>query len=319
MHIVRGIPQQADHPLALTIGNFDGLHLGHQALLKQLTRKAAALGLPAAVLTFEPHPREYFSPQNAPARLSSLREKLQGLALYGVDRVYLCRFDARFAALSAEDFIQNVLIQGLAVQHLYIGDDFCFGSGRRGNFDMLQAAASATGFTTEAMQTVEINGQRASSSSVRTALAYGSLHDAYTLLGRPYSISGRVIKGDQIGRQLGYPTANIQIKKRRPPLSGVFAVAVEGLSETLVRGVTNVGIRPTVDGKGQHRVEVHLFDWRQNCYGMHLRVHFLHKLRDERKFDSLDSLKTQIQLDSDTAYQWLHNHPDAVDLIRPLL
>ena len=312
MYIVRGIPQQADQPLVLTIGNFDGVHRGHQALLKQLTDKATALGLPAAVLTFEPHPREYFAPLNAPPRLSSLREKLQGLALQGVNRVYLCRFDHAFATISAEDFIQRVLVRGLAVRHLYIGDDFCFGAGRRGNLEMLQAAGAQAGFVTESMETVLTDGQRISSSSVRTALADGRLNDACTLLGRPYSISGRVIRGDQIGRQLGYPTANIQMKKRRPPLRGVFAVVVEGLAPHSIKGVVNAGVRPTIDGKGQPRVEVHLFDWAQNCYGMHLRVHFLHKLRDERKFDSLDALKAQIRLDTEMAHRWLDDHPDAV-------
>lgn len=309
MQVLRGFPKRAHSACVLTIGNFDGLHRGHQALLKQLTDKASALGLPAVVLTFEPHPREYFAPESAPARLASLREKLQLLATSGVDRVHVCRFDARFAAQSAGAFIDDVLIRGLAVRHLFIGDDFRFGSGREGDFSMLKAAGQAHGFEVESMQTLAVDGERASSSAVRTALAKGDLEHAARLLGRPYSIAGRVVHGDKIGRQLGFPTLNIQLKHRRPPISGVFAVAVEGLDGRLLAGVANVGIRPTATDAGRARLEVHLLDWSGDCYGAHPRIHFLSKLREEKKFASLDELKAQIARDAERARTWFEHNP----------
>jgi len=309
MQVFRGIPERADQPSVLTIGNFDGVHRGHQALLSLLTEKAHVLGLPAAVLTFEPHPREYFSAADAPARLSSLREKLLLLAASGVERAYVCRFNAAFAALSAENFIEDILVRGLGVRHLYIGDDFRFGARRRGDFAMLQAAGRAHGFGVESMATLDVAGERVSSSAVRAALAKGELDHAAGLLGRPYSIAGRVAHGDKLGRQLGYPTANIQLKHRRPALSGVFAVSVEGLlASRSVQGVANIGTRPTVDGSGRPRLEVHLFDWQQECYGAHLRVHFLHKLRQEQRFESFDVLTAQIRRDADDARAWHAAH-----------
>jgi riboflavin kinase/FMN adenylyltransferase len=310
MQVLRGIPDQADQSAVLTIGNFDGVHRGHQALLKLLTDKAHALGLPAVVLTFEPHPREYFSPADAPARLASLREKLLLLSACGVDRTHICRFDARFAALSAEDFIDRILVRGLATRHLYIGDDFRFGARRQGDFAMLQNAGERHGFTLESMETLDVGGERASSSAVRAALATGDLDRAAGLLGRPYSIAGRVVHGDKIGRRLGFPTANVHMRHRRPALSGVFAVRVEGLTDHAVGGVANVGIRPTATDAARPRLEVHLFDWKRDCYGAHLRVHFLHKLRDERKFDSLDALTAQITRDADAARAWLAHNPN---------
>ncbi|MBS0552125.1 MAG: bifunctional riboflavin kinase/FAD synthetase, partial [Proteobacteria bacterium] len=299
MQVVRGIPAQADEAAVLTIGNFDGVHRGHQALLKLLTEKARAMGLPAVVLTFEPHPREYFSPADAPARLASLREKLLLLEASGVDRVHVCRFNAAFAAQPAQGFIDDILVRGLAVHHLFIGDDFCFGARRQGNFAMLQSAGHAHGFGVESMTTLSVEGERVSSSAVRDALAEGDLDHAARLLGRAYSIAGRVVHGDKLGRQLGFPTANVQLKHRRPALSGVFAVSVEGLGEQRVGGVANIGVRPTATAIPRPRLEVHLFDWQQECYGAHLRVHFLHKLRNEQKFDSLDALKAQIHRDAD--------------------
>jgi len=309
MQVFRGIPERADQPSVLTIGNFDGVHRGHQALLSLLTEKAHVLGLPAAVLTFEPHPREYFSAADAPARLSSLREKLLLLAASGVERAYVCRFNAAFAALSAENFIEDILVRGLGVRHLYIGDDFRFGARRRGDFAMLQAAGRAHGFGVESMATLDVAGERVSSSAVRAALAKGEIDHAAELLGRPYSIAGRVAHGDKLGRQLGYPTANIQLKHRRPALSGIFAVSVEGLlASRSVQGVANIGTRPTVDGSGRPRLEVHLFDWQQECYGAHLRVHFLHKLRQEQRFESFDALTAQIRRDADDARAWHAAH-----------
>lgn len=310
MQVHRGIPEQADTATVLTIGNFDGLHLGHQALLALLTEKARALGLPAVVLTFEPHPREYFSPADAPARLASLREKLLLLGAAGVDRTHVCRFDARFAAQNAQSFIDDTLVHGLGVRHLFIGDDFRFGARRQGDFAMLQEAGRRLGFGVESMPTLSVDGERVSSSAVRSALAEADLARAARLLGRPYSIAGRVSHGDKLGRQLGFPTANIQMKHRLPPLTGVYAVGVEGLAAVPIAGVANIGLRPTVTANGRARLEVHLFDWTRDCYGAHIRVHFLHKLRAERRFDSLDALRAQIAADAATARQWLQDNPD---------
>lgn len=309
MQVHRGIPEQADSAAVLTIGNFDGAHLGHQALLALLTGKARELGLPAVVLTFEPHPREYFSPADAPARLASLREKLLLLDAAGVDRSYICRFDARLAAQTAERFIEDTLVRGLRVRHLFIGDDFRFGARRQGTFDMLRAAGERHGFGVESMPTLVLDGERVSSSAVRSALAEADLDHAARLLGRPYSIAGRVSHGDKLGRQLGFPTANIQMKHRRPALTGVYAVSVEGLAERRIAGVANVGVRPTATSRGRARLEVHLFDWTQNCYGAHIRVHFLHKLREEHKFESLDALRAQIARDAQAAREWFESHP----------
>ncbi|THF60605.1 bifunctional riboflavin kinase/FAD synthetase [Pseudothauera rhizosphaerae] len=308
MQVFRGIPPHASQGSVLTIGNFDGVHRGHQALLQLLTAKARALGLPAVVLTFEPHPREFFSPVDAPARLSTLREKLLLLAAAGVDRVHVCRFDARLAALSADAFIDDILIGGLHVRHLFIGDDFRFGARRQGDFAMLAAAGMQRGFGVEAMPTLDVAGERVSSSAVRAALAEGDMDHAARLLGRPYGIAGRVIHGDKLGRTLGYPTANIQMKHRKPALSGVYAVTVEGLAERPVAGVANVGVRPTVTGTRRPTLEVHLFDWQQDCYGAHLRVHFLRKQRDEMRFASLDALTAQIVRDAEDARAWFAAH-----------
>ena len=312
MQVHRGIPEHADTAAVLTIGNFDGVHLGHQALLTMLTGKARELGLPAVVLTFEPHPREYFSPADAPARLASLREKLLLLDAAGVDRTYICRFNARLAAQTAESFITDTLVRGLQVRHLFVGDDFCFGARRQGNFRMLRAAGEQHGFGVESMPTLDVEGERVSSSAVRQALAEADLAHAARLLGRPYSIAGRVCHGDKIGRQLGFPTANIQMKHRRPALTGVYAVSVEGLAGRRVTGVANIGVRPTATARGRARLEVHLFDWTQSCYGAHIRVHFLHKLREERKFESLDALRAQIARDAQVARDWFVSHPESI-------
>lgn len=314
MRVFRGIPERADTATVLTIGNFDGVHLGHQALLKLLTDKARALGLPAVVLTFEPHPREYFSPVDAPARLASLREKLLLLDAAGVDRTYVCRFDARRAAQSAHAFIEDTLVRGLGVRHLYIGDDFCFGARRQGDFAMLQDAGKHSGFDVESMPTLGLHNERVSSSAVRDALAIGDLAHAAHLLGRPYSIAGRVSHGDKIGRQLGFPTANILMQHRRPALTGVYAVSVEGLAEDRIVGVANIGIRPTATSNGRARLEVHLFNWTRECYGAHIRVHFLHKLRAERKFESFDALRAQIDRDAEIARNWFADQAEAGNL-----
>jgi riboflavin kinase/FMN adenylyltransferase len=297
MRVFLGVPQQAASGSVLTIGNFDGVHLGHQTMLRQLRAKADALGLPATVLTFEPHPRELFAPDQAPARLTSLREKLALLEACGVDQTYLFRFDRQQAAMSAEEFIERVLIGGLNVKHLIVGDDFCFGKGRRGNFAMLQEFGARYGFTVEALHTVEAGGLRASSSAVREALAKGDLEHAAVLLGRPYAIAGRVVHGDKIGRTIGFPTANVQLKRKRVPMKGVYAVTVSGLDKRQLPGAANIGVRPTVAGGLKPVLEVYLLDFEQDIYGAHVSVHFRHRLRDEIKFESFDALKRQIALD----------------------
>ncbi|MDP2808824.1 MAG: bifunctional riboflavin kinase/FAD synthetase [Rhodocyclaceae bacterium] len=300
MRVFRTIPEHAATPTVLAIGNFDGVHLGHRALLARLVDKACALGLPPSVMTFEPHPRELFSPEDAPARLTSLREKLELLEAHGVERTYVLHFSRKLAALTAEAFIENVLVRGLAVRHLIIGDDFRFGHGRSGDFAMLQQAGIGHGFTVEAMHTVDIDGERVSSSAVRETLASGDLEHAARLLGRPYNIAGRVVHGNRLGHQLGFPTANIQLKRKRVALAGIFAVTVSGLDKRHLPGAASLGVRPTL-GEGLKPVlEVHLFDFDREIYGEHLTVHFLHKLRDELKFDGLDALKAQIARDVET-------------------
>lgn len=308
MQVLRGIPERAAQPSVLTIGNFDGVHRGHQALLELLVRTARAMQAAAVVLTFEPHPREYFSPQNAPARLASLRDKLLLLSQNGVDRVHVCRFNAHFAAMHADRFIADVLVSGLGVRHLIIGDDFRFGARRQGDFALLQQEGARLGFGVEAMPTLADGGVRVSSSAVREALADGRLDEAAALLGRPYSIAGRVTSGRRLGRSIGYPTANIPLRFRKPALSGVFAVSVEGLGPRRIPGVANLGSRPTVGGD-RPNLEVHLLDWQGDCYGAHLRVHFLRKLRDEARYDSLDALRAQIRRDEDAARAWFAHNP----------
>ena len=306
MQVFRGIPQRAAQSCVLTIGNFDGVHLGHQALLAELQAQARRVALPAAVLTFEPHPREFFAPDSAPARLTSLREKMLLLDGQGVDCLYICRFNAKFASHTADDFVERVLVQGLSTRHLIIGDDFRFGKGRGGDFAQLQRAGAEHRFVVEAMQTVMVGGERASSSAIRTLLAQGDMAHAARLLGRPYSIAGRVVHGSKLGRKLGFPTANIQLKRIRLALAGIFAVTVEGIDAAPLPGVASLGLRPTVEGDGRYHLEVHLFDFDRELYEAHLRVNFLHKLRDEAKYDSLDALTAQIARDCQDAKNFLN-------------
>ena len=297
MRVFRGFSRPVPGPTALAIGNFDGVHRGHAALLSRLVDAADGAGLPATILTFEPHPREFFAPASAPARLTTLREKLELLSDAGVAQVMVCRFNADFAALSAQQFVETVLLNGLRTRHLIIGDDFRFGKGRAGDFAMLQAAGERSSFTVEAMGSVTLDGGRVSSSSVRQALAAGDMEQAAALLGRPYVIDGSVRHGEKVGRQLGFATANIRIKHNPLPMSGVFAVEVSGIDGQLLPGVANLGIRPTLGGI-KPILEVHLFDFDRDIYGAHLSVRFVHKLRNEQRFPNLDALKTQIALDA---------------------
>lgn len=288
----------AVHANAVTIGNFDGVHLGHQAMLARLRARAAAVGGAPAVLTFEPHPREVFTPDSAPTRLTSLREKLEILRGLSVAHVHVCRFSRAFAALTAEDFVRRILVEGLRARYVLVGDDFRFGARRAGDFALLRQLGAHHGFAAEALPTVEAAGQRASSTAVREALTAGDMAMAAQLLGRPYSISGRVVGGDQLGRKIGYPTANIQLKHNRPPVKGIFAVRVQGLGRPDWPGVASLGTRPTVHADGKPTLEVHLFDFARSIYRAHLRVEFLHKLRDEAKFPNLEALIAQIDRDA---------------------
>ncbi|MDP2267210.1 MAG: bifunctional riboflavin kinase/FAD synthetase [Thiobacillus sp.] len=293
-------------PHAVTIGNFDGLHLGHQAMLARLRDVARARGLPTCVLSFEPHPREFFTPDQAPARLSSLREKAETLRQLGIDRLHVFRFDSAFSALSAEAFVEQVLGQTLQARYVLVGDDFRYGAKRAGDFTSLQASGRPLGIDVESLPTVSFAGERSSSTAVRTALAAGNLEHAAHLLGRPYSISGRVVHGDKLGRDIGFPTANIQLKHNRPPLMGIFAVELCGLNGAPLPGVASLGKRPTVKSPDAVPVlEVHLFDFDAEIYGRRVRVDFLHKLRDEEKYPDLDSLVVQIKLDVDHAKHFL--------------
>ena len=303
MQIVRGLSSPDIQPVALTIGNFDGLHLGHQALLNVLRDAAQARALPAAVMVFEPHPREFFSPQQAPARLTSLREKLELFADMGLDRVHVCRFNRVFAQMSSTDFAA-ALQEKLAAKFVLIGDDFRFGSARSGDFSLMSEVGLQRGFEVQAMHSVRDDGVRISSTAVRAALALGDLRMAQRYLGRNYSISGRVEHGNALGKKLGFPTANIQLKHNRPPLTGIFVVQVQGDDLPMMRGVASLGVRPTVQENGKPVLEVHLFDFAQQIYGKHMRVDFLHKLRDEEKYSDLEILTRQIALDVENARQW---------------
>lgn len=309
MRITRGTPTAAAAaagPTALTIGNFDGVHLGHQAMLAELVRAAHRFDAPACVLTFEPHPREFFAPDKAPTRLTSLREKLELLADFGVDRVHLCRFSYAFAQITAEDFIDRVIARGLGACWLLVGDDFRFGARRGGDLVMLRQAAPRFGIEVAALTSVTLDGERVSSTAVRAALAAGELDRAGRLLGRAYSMSGRVVRGDGLGRKLGFPTANIQIKHNRPPLTGIFVVELSGVREAPLRAVASLGVRPTVRQQGAPTLEAHIFDFDGDLYGRHVRVDFLRKLREEEKYADLATLTRQIALDVDNAKSYFH-------------
>jgi riboflavin kinase/FMN adenylyltransferase len=298
MHILRSVPDAASSPVALTIGNFDGVHLGHQAMLAKLRAAAAVRGLPACVMTFEPHPREFFAPDQAPVRLTSLREKLELLAAHGVERAWVLRFNFSLAQVTAPDFIARILVRGLGARWLQVGDDFRFGARRAGDLAMLRAQAAQYGYEVEGMSTVEIDGGRVSSTAVRECLAAGDVEKAGQLLGRPYSISGRVVRGDQLGRKLGFPTANIQMKHNRPPLTGIFAVELIRRDGRRWPAVASLGVRPTVKAQGAAPVlEVFILDFTGELYGEPVRVDFLHKFRDEAKYVDLDTLTQQIARD----------------------
>lgn len=299
MELIRGIHnlQTRHHGCVLTIGNFDGFHRGHQALIAQLQAEGRKRGLPVMVMIFEPQPQEHFSLQAAPARLTRLRDKVKYLAAAGVDAVLCVSFDRTFAALSAEAFVSELLVDKLGARFICVGDDFRFGRARQGDFAFLQRASATAGFAVMSTATWTEGGKRISSTLVREALHDDRLAHAEMLLGHSYRISGRVVHGDELGRTLGFPTANVSLKGRQAPINGVYAVEVYGLGERALPGVCNIGTRPTVNGLRQ-RLEVHLLDVSMDLYGRHIEVVIRAKLRHEQRFDSLDALKQQIVTDA---------------------
>lgn len=296
--IIRGFHNLPSNPTGCvaTIGNFDGVHLGHQAVLSQLALKGDMLNLPAVVITFEPQPNEFFAPQKAPARLSRFREKVESLRSYSIQQLCVLRFNRKLAQMSALDFIQQLLIKGLNVKYLVVGDDFKFGRDRQGDFALLQQVGKEVGFQVVNMHTFAIDRNRVSSTRIRQALEKGDLLEAEKLLGHPYRMSGRVAHGDKRGREFGFPTANIHLHRCIVPLNGVFAVQLFGIEGEPVYGVANVGTRPTVGGL-KALLEVHLFDFNRDIYGEHVQIVFFHKIRDEQKFADFEQLIAQIKQD----------------------
>ncbi len=309
MELIRNIHniKPKHHGCVLTIGNFDGVHLGHNQVLAKLTEKAKQMGLPAVVMTFEPQPLEFFLGERAPARLTRLRDKYTQLAKREIDSLLCINFNQDFAQWEASQFIQHLLVDKLGVKFLVVGDDFRFGKGRKGNFEQLKQAGNQYGFEVVNTQSFCLQQQRVSSTQIRQLLEQGQLSQVKDLLGRPYSISGRVSHGKKLGRTIGFPTANIPLKRAVSPVLGVFVVQAIDLEGRNVGGVANIGYRPTVNGLKQ-QLEVHLFQYSGNLYGQQLEIALLKKLRDEIKFDSLDTLKQQIELDAEVAKGWLQQH-----------
>jgi len=300
---------------ALTIGNFDGVHRGHQAMLALLRSEAQHRGLPSCVMTFEPHPRDYFAalankPELAPARIATLRDKLSELERCGIDQTVVLRFDRAFASQSPQAFVDDVLVRGLGTRYVLVGDDFRFGAKRAGDYAMLDKAGQEAGFDVARMNSYEVRGLRVSSSAVREALADGDMARAAALLGRPYSISGHVVHGRKLGRELGFRTLNLRFSHPKPAALGIYAVQVQGLTETPLAGVASLGKRPTVDDSGRVLLEVYCLDWpaalgAEGGYGKLVRVELLHKLRDEARFDGLETLTAAIRQDAVDARTFL--------------
>ena len=310
MRLIRGLHnlRPEDHGCVATIGNFDGVHLGHQAVFRALRNVGEQMKLRSTVITFEPQPLEYFRPDEAPARLTRLREKLGVIRDCGIDSVLVLEFSRRLALMGAETFIDEILVRGLGVKHLYVGDDFRFGRARSGDATQLREAGEMHGFRVDDLETHELSGDRVSSTRIREALADDRLEDAASCLGRPYTICGRVSHGDKRGRTIGFPTLNIPAHRRKTPLHGVYAVRVKGLDEAELNGVANIGIRPTIEGEQQVILEVHLFDFDRDVYGELIEVEFVSHLRDERKFESFEALKAQIDRDAQQAREILTNN-----------
>lgn len=302
MELIRGIHNilPKHHGCVLTIGNFDGVHRGHAEVISRLVAKAEHLGLPAAVMTFEPQPQELFQGEDAPARLSLLRDKIVLLDELKIDRLLCVNFNKKFANYSAEEFIEQLLVKALGVKYLVVGDDFCFGKQRQGNFDMLRKAGEKHGFAVVSTQSFILGDKRVSSTEIRQLLAKGNLEQARRLLGHPFTLSGKVAHGEKIGRTIGFPTANIALKRKVTPVRGVFAVKLYWDNSDIYEGVANVGFRPTVNGQ-VCQLEVHLFDFDGDLYGKAIEVELVAKIRDEQPFGSLDALKKQIKDDANRA------------------
>ena len=300
MQIIRGINQlqSFSQGCVLTIGNFDGVHTGHNVVINKLAEKGKLRGLPVVVMVFEPQPLEFFLKDNAPSRLTRLREKILHIESLPVDYFLIASFNQKFADMDPEYFIKEILVQRLNVKYLVVGDDFHFGKARRGNFSLLQVAGGQYGFKVADTASFSVKGCRVSSTLIRDALSNGHLLQAKSFLGRDYSVCGRVVHGEKLGRKIGFPTANIQMLRKNTPIQGVFAVTMTGLGSKPIYGVANVGTRPTVDGRSKVLLETHLFNFDQNIYGKYVEVHFKHKIRSEMHFQSVDDLKQQIQLDT---------------------
>ncbi|MDH3916087.1 MAG: bifunctional riboflavin kinase/FAD synthetase [Chromatiales bacterium] len=301
MELIRGVHNLAErhHGCVASIGNYDGLHLGHRQVLRQLSEQAREDGLPSLVMCFEPTPLEFFCGDRAPARLSTFREKVEQLGAMGIDRFFCVRFDPELADMSPEQFVRDFLVEGIGVRHLVVGDDFRFGRDRSGDFSTLEVAGRTHGFEVVDTPSYSVDGIRVSSTLVRESLAKGDLGFAEQMLGRPYSMSGRVVRGDQLGRQLGFPTANLRVGRHKPPLRGVYAVRIRGLGQVRA-GMASLGTRPTVDGT-EMRLEVHIFDFDEDVYGRHIRVEFAHRLRTEKRFDNVGLMTEQLHRDGRTA------------------
>jgi riboflavin kinase/FMN adenylyltransferase len=308
MEIIRGIYniRPRHQGCVITVGNFDGLHLGHQALLERLCAKSTQLKLPSLAIIFEPQPNEYFSPNVRVARLMRFREKVEALEKQGINRVLCLRFNDEIANQTAEVFVRRLLFEKLAVKYILVGDDFKFGYQRKGDYSLLKRLGEKYSFQTECMLTFTLFAARVSSTRIRHLLAEGDLDQAALLLGRPFSMKGRIVHGSKLGRILGFPTANIQLHRKRVPVLGIFAVEMMGVGASPLPGVANVGTRPTVSGDMRTILEVHLLNFKQNIYGRQVEIRFLHKFRDEEKFDSLDELKDQILQDTERAKHYFN-------------
>lgn len=308
MHIIRGLHNlhTYHHPSVVTIGNFDGVHLGHQALVSVLVKKAKELNAAPVVITFEPQPNEFFNPNAITPRLMRFREKILALEDMGVEHVLSLRFDKKFSEISAENFVKTILIEGLNTKHIIVGDDFKFGKNRAGDSELLKKIGMSFGFTVESHHSVTLNSQRVSSTLIREALERADLAAAEKMLGRPFGMSGKVAHGHKRGRIIGFPTANIFLHRKAVPISGVFAVKVFGIEKQPILGVANVGTRPTVDGT-RSLLEVHLFDFDRSIYGEHIYVEFVKKMRDEKKYDSFEALKAAIFNDAKEARAFFIN------------
>ncbi|MCB1847423.1 MAG: bifunctional riboflavin kinase/FAD synthetase [Halieaceae bacterium] len=310
MELIRGLHNMRPRHrgCVVTIGAFDGVHLGHQAVIRHLLEKSAELGLPSTIIVFEPLPREYFSPLKAPARIMSFREKFFALRDLGVDRLLRVRFNERLRGMSAQQFVDDIFVAGLGVRYVVLGDDFRFGNDREGDLEFIRQQGPRYGYEARPTPTLSMDGQRVSSTRIREALEQADFAEAARLLGRPYSISGKVVYGRQLGQTLGTPTANLELRRLRAPLNGVYAVQVSGAGLEGVLGVANVGVRPTVDDSIKANLEVHLLDREIGLYGQHIEVTFRYKLREEKKFGSVDELRENIARDIENTRAWFDRH-----------